>query len=191
MRFTRTLLTVAACLAFQAACSRCGSATAPDGAGPDAGAAGAAAGDALHEPVVWKDEAGRLLPADDLAFGTPVPRKMKKVVSGKTWCRYEGTWKVEEVLEFYQRYLTLPEYSSMEEKGRSFLFKDAKPREPGNTGRLVEVRVIDEKTRGVTAVMIFDRSQDKIRKDWDAVPPYDPKTWKPSKPGEPPPDELM
>jgi hypothetical protein len=176
----RTLLVVAVCLVLT-----------PDGAALDAGAGGIVAMDALHEPVVWKDESGRLLPADELAFGTPVPRKMTRVVSGKTWCRYEGTWKVEEVLEFYQRFLTLPEYRAMEEKGRAFIFKDAKPKAPGNPGRLVEVRVIDEKGRGVTAVMIFDRSKDEIKKDWDATPPYDPKTWKPSKPGEFPPENLM
>jgi len=188
----RLLVIVTACLAlYPAACSRCGSATAPDGAGPDSGAGGPGAKDAPREPVVWKDESGRLLPADEIAFGTPVPRKMTRVVSGKTWCRYEGTWKVDEVLEFYRSYLTLPEYTAVEEKGRSFVFHDAKPKAPGNPGRLVEVRVIVEKDRGVTAVMIFDKSKEKIRKDWDAIPPYDPKTWKPKKPGEFPPENLM
>ena len=173
-----------------ASCGRCGSAGGKISA-EDAPAADAPAQDLAKQAVVWKDAAGNLLPSDELPFGTPVPRKMKKIAGGKTWCRYEGTWKLEEVLAFYRTYLTLPAGTFLEESGRGFVFNGAHPVAPGNTGRTVKVTVIDEADRGRTAVVIFDLSGLDRKKDWDAVPPYDPKTWKPSKPGEFPPENLM
>jgi len=184
------IITLLAAAAGVASCGRCGGAGGGSAAG-DATAADAPAPDLAREVVVWKDAAGNLLPSDELPFGTPVPRKMQKIAGGKTWCRYEGPWKLEEVLAFYRTYLTLPAGTFLEESGRGFVFNDAHPVAPGNAGRTVKVTVIDEADRGRTAVVIFDLSGLDRKKDWDAVPPYDPKTWKPSKPGEFPPDNLM
>lgn len=177
------------CLCHFVSCGRCGRKDGEISTAPDAHAAVDAAADIMHEPVKWKEESGKLLPSDETPFGTPVPGKMRKVTSGKTWCRYEGTWKVDEVLKFYKTYLKLPEGTAMEVRGRAHVFDNARPVFPGNPGRIVQVRVVDEKDRGLTAIMIFDISK-QPQKDWDAVPPYDPRTWKPSKPGDWPPEHL-
>lgn len=179
------------CLCLFVSCSKCGSKSGGGTAAGDAAAGDAAAMDIRKEPVKWKSESGMLLPSTEVPFGTAVPVKMKKVASGKRWCRYEGTWKMDEVLEFYKAFLKLPKGSAMEQKGRAFIFKEAHPVAPGNPGRLVEVRVVDEKDRGVTAVMIFDMSKTEKTPDWNSIPPYDPSEWKPSKPGEYPPEHLM
>jgi hypothetical protein len=156
------------------------------------GPADAAAADRTGPPV-YKDERGILLPSSELPLGTALPVEMKKVASGRNWSRYEGKWTVKEVLAFYKVYLTLPEGAAMEEKGRAIIFRNARPVLPGNPGRLVEVRVVDERHMKKVAVEIYDLDfKEKQKKtDWSAVPPVDPRKWKPSKPGELPPDEFM
>ena len=184
---------ICAALLFSA-CSSCGN----EKKGDKVGVKDAAVEDVIKmvrkEPVRWKDDSGMLKPSSEFPFGTPIPVNMSKVTSGKTWCRYEGAWKVKELMDFYKKYLELPEGMYVEEKGRSFIFKDARPVKPGNPGRVVEVRVTDEKHRAMTAVTIFDKSLaagwDKTKKKGKTAP-YDPRTWKPDRPGDLPPDELL
>ena len=176
------------------ACSSCGK----KGGGGEATVQDAAVEDAIgavrKEPVRWKDDSGMLKASSEFPFGTPIPVNMTKVTSAKTWCRYEGTWKIKDLMDFYRKYLVLPEGTYVEEKGRSFIFKDARPVKPGNPGRIVELRITDEKHRARTAVTIFDMSQAaqwQKQKKKEKTPPYDPRTWKPDRPGDLPPDELL
>jgi len=183
-------------LAGAAGCGRCGSdggkagppAEAPGGAGAAAKTAGAPA-----PPAKVRDERGVLAPQEELPFGVPVPVRMGKVFEAATWCRWEGTWSVEELLAFYRAYLVLPEGFGAEKKGTAYIFANAHPKPPGNTGRLVEVRVSDEREFGRAAVLIFDIAAKALekKKEKDGSPPYDPNTWKPARPGDLPPDELM
>ncbi|MFH1437915.1 MAG: hypothetical protein ABIJ56_19565 [Pseudomonadota bacterium] len=193
MRLVFIIIPVWAAL-LSGACSSCGKkegggeGTVQDAAVEDA------IGAVRKEPVSWKDDSGLLKASSEFPFGTPIPVNMSKVTSGKTWCRYEGKWKVKELMDFYRKYLTLPENTFVEEKGRAFIFKDARPVKPGNPGRVVEVRVTDEKHRAVTAVTIFDRSRAAglgKMKNGEKKQPYDPHTWKPDRPGDLPPDELL
>ena len=177
--------------ALLSGCSQCdrGGGVAPF----DAVAAEVRAGKEVPAPVVWKDDSGMLKPSDEVPFGVPVPVNMVKAVSGNTWARYEGTWKVDEVLAFYRKYMILPEGGAPHQKGRAYVNSGAAPAPPGKPGRDVEVWVIDEKEFGRTTVTIYEVSSQKTekQKDWDAVPPSGPPTWKPSKPGEEPPGNLM
>jgi hypothetical protein len=191
-----TFLALILVIAGTAGCGRCGG-----GGGkavpPDAAAGGAGAGahvpEAAAAPLKVKDERGVLAPQEELPFGVPVPVRMGKVFQGATWCRYEGTWSPEEVLAFYRAYLTLPEGRGAEQRGTAWIFADAHPKSPGNTGRLVEVRVSDEREFGTTAVLIFDVAAKALekQKEKEVSPPYNPNTWKPARPGDLPPDELM
>jgi|GEM_PF-3242687 len=138
-------------------------------------------------------EDGILIPDSKFPHGIPVPRGLEIVSTGRTWTRLEGRLKVQDILNFYRKYLTLTYGVAVEEKGRGYVFKNARPLPPGNTGALVEVRIIEEKNRGRVAVEIYDVSFRDMEKgkDWTKVPVVDPRQWKPSKPGELPPDEFM
>jgi hypothetical protein len=139
------------------------------------------------------DDEGIRLPADELPMGTPVPLGMSEVATGAGWVRFSGQVEPEEVVEFYRKYLTLPEGTAPHEKGRSILFRQARPRQPGNPGRRVEVRVIPEQAGWRTAVLILDRDLAERRDDRDlsGVKHLTPEQWEPSEPGEVPPDELL
>jgi hypothetical protein len=143
-------------------------------------------------PPVYDDE-GIRLPQDALPFGTPVPVGLSESTTGRSWVRYSGAVKPSEVVEFYRKYLTLPEGSAPHVVGSSTRFLDARPRQPGNPGRAVEVRVVSEQRGTRTGLVIFDLSvinKDK-ETDGDKGLPVDPRDWKPSKPGEKLPDELL
>lgn len=147
--------------------------------------------DARKTKVRWRSSDGILLPSSQLPFGTPVPVRMKKIVSGIGWCRYEGRWKFDDVVRFYRRYLKMGEGRGVLQKGRAYIFQDARPLHPGNPGRKVEVRVVDERDRGKTAVVIFDNSGNKTPQQLEKEHLMHPRQWKPSRPGEFPPDELL
>jgi hypothetical protein len=143
-------------------------------------------------PPVYDDE-GIRLPQEDLPLGTPVPVGLSSEHEGTGWVRYSGPVHPDEVIAFYRKYLTLPDGMAPHEVGTSTRFLDARPKQPGNPGRPVEVRILRELKAKWSAVLIFDLSAiNKAReKDWDAIPLVDPREWKPSKPGEKVPSELL
>jgi len=143
-------------------------------------------------PPIYDDE-GIRLPQDALPFGTPVPVGLTESSTGRSWVRYSGAVKPSEIVDFYRKYLTLPEGSAPHEVGSSTRFLDARPKQPGNPGRPVEVRVVSEQRGTRTGVVIFDLStinKDK-ETDWEKEPIVDPREWKPSKPGEKVPSDLL
>lgn len=139
------------------------------------------------------DAQGVRLPQEALPFGTPVPVGLEQEHEGKGWVRWSGSVEPEEVIAFYEKYLTIAEGTAPHEVGNSTRFLQARPRQPGNPGRPVEVRVIDELEARWSAVLIFDLSTiNKAREtNWDEVPITDPRKWKPSKPGEKVPSDLL
>jgi hypothetical protein len=139
------------------------------------------------------DEEGVRLPQEALPLGTPVPVGLSESSSGKGWIRYSGAVRPDEIIAFYGKYLTLPEGTAPHEVGNSTRFRDARPRQPGNPGRPVEVRVISEQRGTRTGLMIFDLTTIKKaeEKNWEEVPVVDPRKWKPSEPGEKVPSELL
>ncbi len=143
-------------------------------------------------PTVYDDE-GIRLPQDALPFGTPIPVGLTESSTGRSWVRFSGPVKPDEVIDFYRKYLTLPEGTAPHIVGTSTNFQDARPKQPGNPGRPVEVRVVSEQRGTRTGLVIFDMSAIEKAKetDWEKVPLVDPREWKPSKPGEKVPPDLL
>ncbi|MBW2260439.1 MAG: hypothetical protein JRG91_00580 [Deltaproteobacteria bacterium] len=139
------------------------------------------------------DSEGIRLPQEALPFGTPIPVGLTESATGRTWARYSGPIKPDEIIDFYRKYLTLPEGTAPHEVGSSTRFIDARPKQPGNPGRPVEVRVVSEQRGTRSGVVIFDMSAINKAKetDWEKVPLVDPREWKPSKPGEKVPSDLL
>jgi len=142
--------------------------------------------------VVVYDAEGVRLPQEDLPLGTPVPVGLSKVTSGRAWVRYSGAIKPAEVVAFYTKYLTLPEGTAPHEVGSSVRFLDARPKQPGNPGRPVEVRVVSELGDTRTGLLIIDAASLAEKAPPGAAPPLDdPADWKPSFPGEKLPSDLL
>jgi hypothetical protein len=172
-----------------AACSSCGKgARTPAPAAPET----AAPAPASTRSTVYDDE-GIRLPREELAFGTPVPVGLERSTSGKGWIRFSGPVRPREVIDFYRRYLTLPEGTAPHEVGNATQFRDARPRQPGNPGRPVEVRVISEGRGMRTGLLILDIVQLEKAGDkaWEKEPIVDPRKWQPSSPGEKVPSDLL
>ncbi len=139
------------------------------------------------------DDQGIRLPAEALPLGTPVPIGIAQVSTGAGWVRLSGTVKPDEVIDFYRKYLTLPDGTAPHEVGRSTLFRNAHPKQPGNTGRVVEVRVIPEQRGSRTAVLILDQdyADRATQEELEGIKNITPEDWKPSSIGEIPPEELL
>lgn len=145
------------------------------------------------KPIVKYDEEGIRMPDEALPMGTPIPLGFDQVTEGKGWVRCAGYLDAEQVIRFYRKYLTLPEGTAPHEVGRSTLFREASPKQPGNPGRKVQVRVIPEQGGTRTAVLILD--QDYVERmdeeELSGTRLMDPEDWKPSRPGDVPPEDLL
>jgi hypothetical protein len=150
-----------------AACSSCGKgARTPAPAAPET----AAPAPASTRSTVYDDE-GIRLPREELAFGTPVPVGLERSTSGKGWIRFSGPVRPREVIDFYRRYLTLPEGTAPHEVGNATQFRDAR-----RTGLLI----LD--------IVQLEKAGDKA---WEKEPIVDPRKWQPSSPGEKVPSDLL
>ena len=136
------------------------------------------------------DAQGVRLPQDALSLGTPVPVGLEERSSGTGWVRWEGPVDPDEVTTFYDTYLTLPPLKAPHQVGRSIRYLDARPRQPGNPGRPVEVHVIPEQGGTRCAVTIWDVTVLEQEQD-EEEEPIDLRDWKPSYPGEKIPSELL
>jgi hypothetical protein len=181
-----TLFVAAVAFAGCESCGRPSPAPAPEATAPEPV-------DRRPESEKIRDADGIRLPQEQLAFGTPVPVGLEQTTSGRGWIRYTGPVRPSEVIDFYRKYLTLPEGTAPHEVGDSTRFRDARPTQPGNPGRPVEVRVIDEQKGRRTGLLILDIvALDKNDgKDWESIPLADPRKWKPKEPGEKVPSELL